>query len=266
MLAEKLLLVLPGVQDAAGADLTLSQWGSIIEQFAAQGGQELLLGGAEPLGYPGFWVLARRGHKAGLPRVTAYLSGSLLEPWVMRSLVESGIHVLVALDGLEPGEHEALKDPGSHARAMAAIEAFIRQGLAPRAGVLATATEKNRAHLPVLAAWAAGKGLARFLWTCVPDGGWPSPALAALRLSPEAKTELAGHMRAVARGLSHGTYIAPMDLLEDTALFPGCSPILRVTAAGDAYWGFAADGGYQGNLKRATLSDLLTRATQAAGD
>lgn len=266
MNAEKLLLVLPGSQDANGTELTLNQWGAVLEQFSAQGGRELLLGGAEPLAFPGFWVLAKRGVKLGLPRVTAYLSGSLLEPWVMRTLVESGVHLLVALDGLQAEEHEVLHGPGSHARAMAAIEAFRNQGLSSRLGILATATELTRARLPLLAAWAAGRGLSRFVWTCVPDGGWPSPQLKALRLSPEAKTELAGQMHAVARGVGSGTYVGPMDLLEDAALFPGCSPILRVTARGEAYWGFSGEGGHLGNLKRAVLSDLLTRGAQAAGD
>ncbi|HYF90804.1 MAG TPA: radical SAM protein [Symbiobacteriaceae bacterium] len=266
MNAEKLLLVLPDVQESTGGEMSLNQWGAVVEQFASQGGRELLLGGAEPLGYPGFWVLVRRGAKAGLSRVTAYLSGSLLEPWVMRSLIESGVHLLVALDGLEPEHHDALHGHGSHARALSAIELFLKQGLAGRLGILATATELNRTHLPVLAAWAAGRGLARFLWTSVPDGGWPSVQLRALRLSPEAKTDLAAHMQSVSRSVAPGAFVGPMDLLEDVALFPGCSPILRVTARGDAYWGFSGDGGQLGNMKRTLLADLLTRHAQAAGD
>lgn len=267
MNAEQLLLALPSHQDSNGGDLlTLNQWGSVLDQFIGQGGRELLLGGAEPLAYPGFWVMARRGIKGGLPRVTAYLSGSLLEPWVMRTLVESGIHLLVALDSLQAEPHEILKGSGSHARALAAVELFLKQGLASRLGILATVTELNRHHLSVLAAWAAGKGLSRFLWSCVPDGGWPSQQLKALRLSPEAKTELTATMCSVARSVAPATYVGPLDLLEDAAMFPGCSPILRVSARGDAAWGFAGDGGHLGNLKRTTLSDLLGRNAQAAGD
>ncbi|MDF2626657.1 MAG: radical additional 4Fe4S-binding domain protein [Symbiobacteriaceae bacterium] len=266
MNAETLLLVLPSVQDSAGGGLTLNQWGNMLDQFAGQGGRELLLGGAEPLAFPGFWVLVRRGIKAKLPRVTAYLSGALLEPWVMRTLVESGIHLLVALDGLQPEKHDAMHGPGSHARAMAAIETFLNQGLSARLGILATATELNRADLPVLAAWAAGRGLSRVVWTCVPDGGWPSEQLKALRLSPQAKMELAEQMHAVARGVAATTYVGPLDMLEDAALFPGCSPLLRVANHGEASWGFSGDGGYAGNLKWTGLADLLSRNAQAAGD
>jgi MoaA/NifB/PqqE/SkfB family radical SAM enzyme len=265
MNAERLFLVLPSlVHDGSMGDMNVNQWVNILEQFAAQGGREVLLGGAEPLAYPGFWVLARRALKLSIPRVTAYLSGSLLEPQVMRSFVESGVHMLVALDSLQAEHHEVLHARGSHTRALNAIEAFLKQGLAQRVGILATATRVTMTDTPMLTAWAAGRGLARVLWTTVPDGGWPSPQLKALRLSPEEKTQLAVSMDAAARSLS-GTYVGPLDLLEDPALSGGCSPLLRVVPSGDAYWGFSGDGGFIGNLRRGTLAEALHR-TQAAGD
>jgi MoaA/NifB/PqqE/SkfB family radical SAM enzyme len=267
MNVDQLLLVLPTQdREPSPADMTVQQWSGLVEQFAAQGGRELLLGGAEPLRYPGFWVLVRRGLKARLPRVTAYLSGSLLEPWVLRGLVESGIHVLIALDSLQPDPHETLHGPGSHGRAMGAIETFIKQGLIQRVGVLATATRLNHAELPMLAAWAAGKGLSRFLWTSVPDGGWPSPQLKALRLSPEAKTDLALAMHTMTRGVG-GMYVGPLDLLDDPALCSGYSPLLRVSAQGEACWGFSGEGGPLGNLQRRTLPEMVASGgAQAAGD
>lgn len=264
---EQLLLVLPDPsRDVGNHTLTVHQWAGLLEQFAQQGGREALLGGAEPLAYPGFWVLVRRGVKAGLPRVTAFLSGSLLEPWVLRGLVESGIHVLVALDSLQAEPHDQLHGVGSHARALAAVDTFMKQGLSQRVGILATATQATAAELPVLAAWAAGRGLSRFLWSSVPDGGWPSEQLRALRLSPEAKQELAVRMQAVARGVSAATYVGPVDTLEDPTLCNSFSPLLRVTASGDGYWGFSGGGGLLGNVRRTTLQDLLARGVQAAGD
>ncbi|HYG59172.1 MAG TPA: radical SAM protein, partial [Symbiobacteriaceae bacterium] len=248
MNAEQLLLVLPS-QAQTSTELTVNQWTTLIDQFRTGGGREVLLGGTEPLGYPGFWVLARKAIKVGVPRVTAYLSGSHLEPWVMRGMVESGVHVLIALDSLDPEQHELLHGPGSHARAMAAIEAFIRQGLVERVGVLATVTRLTREGLPMLATWAAGKGLSRFLWTSVPDGGWPSPQLKALRLSPEEKATLAGQMFAISRTVG-SMYVGPLDVLEDPTLLAGYSPLLRVNAQGDACWGFSGEGGTVGNLRR----------------
>lgn len=267
MNVEQLHLVLPDPsRHPSGTDLTVHHWSAVLEQFAQQGGREVLLGGAEPLAYPGFWVLVRRGVKVGLPRVTAFLSGSLLEPWVLRGLVESGVHVLIALDSLQAEPHDALHGAGSHARAMAAVESFLKHNLAQRVGILATATRTNRNDLPVLAAWAAGRGLARFLWTPVPDGGWPSPGLSALRLLPEEKSELVARMQTVGRGVSGTTYVGPMDTLDDPALCAGFSPLLRVTASGDAYWGFAGEGGFFGNLRRTPMHDLLKQGAQAAGD
>ena len=267
MNAEQLLLVLPGqTQSAGGPELTIHNWTALLEQFAAQDGREVLLGGAEPLAFPGFWVLARKALKLHIPRVTVYLSGSLLEPWVMRELVESGVHLLVALDSVQPDAHDVLHGTGSHARAMAATETFLKQGLQHRVGVLATATRLSKDDQPMLAAWAGGKGLQRFLWTSVPDGGWPSPSLRALRLSPEEKTALALQMEGVARGLGSSLYVGPLDILEDSALSGAGSRLVRVNARGEACWGFSGEGGQLGNVRYTLLKVLIDRMAQAAGD
>jgi len=262
---EQLLLVLPPHRgESAGADLTIRQWCTIMEQFADQGGSEVLLGGPEPLAFPGFWPLARQ--KGRFQRLTALLSGSLLEPWVLRELVESGIHVLVALDSLTHEAHDAFRRPGSHPRALGAIETLLGHGLSHRMGIVATATRLNHAALPGLALWAAERGLSRMVWTFVPEGGWPAPQLKALRLTaPEAAT-LASTMADAARGLAGRCYVGPLDPVEDPTLGMGPTRLLRVTAQGDAAWGFSTDGTRLGNLRRTTLKDLLDRASQAAGD
>lgn len=267
MNVEQLLLVLPNqAGGSTGFELAVHQWTALVEQFAAREGRELLLGGAEPLAYPGFWVLARRGLKARIPRVTAYLSGSLLEPWVLRELSESGLHLVVALESLEPGPHDAFHGPGSHARATAALEHFLKQGMGQRLGILATATRLTfDDHLPLLAAWAAGRGISRLLWTTVPDGSWPSAQLRSLRLSPEEKAQLAMRMQMAGRSVANSTYVGPLDALEDPAL-PGCSRLVRVGADGEARWGFGGEGGRLGNVRTVGFTDLLDRLAQAAGD
>jgi MoaA/NifB/PqqE/SkfB family radical SAM enzyme len=266
MSVEQLLVVLPGgSEQPTGNELSSLQWAALLEQFKTQGGREVFLGGLQPLAFPGFWMLARRCVKAGVQRVTAYLSGSLLEPWVLRELVESGIHVVVALDSLQAEAHEALHGPGTHKRAFDAVERLLKQGLAERIGILATATTETYQQLPVLAAWAAGRGVSRFLWNVVPTGGWPVAQLKALQLSPEAKAELANQMQTVARQLANNLYVGPLDPWQDYHL-GGFSQLLRVTVQGEATWGFDGEGGRLGNVKRALLSDLLIRANQAAGD
>lgn len=265
MCLEQLLLVLPSASDVPTShELNVHQWGAVVDQFAAQGGREVFLGGAEPLGFPGFWQLARRSLKAGIPRVTAYLSGSYLEPWVVRELVERGVFLLIALDSLDPEHHDPLHGKGSHARALSALETFLKQGLVHRAGILATVTRMNHEDLTMLSGWAAGRGVCRFLWTSVPDGGWPSPQLRALRLSPEEKSALAREMQTVSRTFSGSLYMGPVDPMEDPEI--AYSQLLRVDARGEAFWGFSGMGGRVGNLKTASLKDLLDRGIQAAGD
>ncbi len=267
MSLEQLLLVLPTQAEVStGEELTVHQYTAILEQFAGVGGREVLLGGAEPLAYPGFWLLVRRALKGRIPRVTAYLSGSLLEPWVVRPLVESGVHLLIALDSLDAPSHDALHGAGSHQRAMAALESFLQQGLDRRLGLLATATRLTWEGLPMLAAWAAGRGVSRLLWTTVPDSGWPSDQLRSLSLSLEEKSQLAEQMVAAGRRFGRATYIGPLNALDDPALETGYSRMLRVDVRGNACWGFSRQTGRLGNLKRTVLTDLLDQASQAAGD
>ncbi|MGE5674610.1 MAG: radical SAM protein [Mycobacterium leprae] len=264
---EQLVMQLPAQtgRTESAAELTVHHWGSLAEEFAAQGGRELLLAGAEPLDYPGFWPVVRRGRRAGTPRVTAYLSGSLLEPRVCRELVESGIHLLVALDSISPEAHELLHGAGSHGRAMAAIDRFVKDGVGHRIGILATASGLNQKDLPLLGAWAAGRGIARLLWNAVPDGGWPSAQLETLRLSPEAKTSLYEQMRAVARSVNTEFYIGPVDPTDEPTATPGYSRVIRVRPDGGAFRGFNGEGGYLGSVKRSRLHELPGNSSLAAG-
>lgn len=268
MSVARLLLVLPTHHSGStGADLTVHGWGAILEQFAAHGGHEVFMGGTEPLACPAFWALVRRSLKLRIPQVTAYLSGSLLEPWVVRELVQSRVHLLVSLDSLTPANHDSLHGFGAYDRAVAALESFLQQGLAERLSILAVANRLNHLELPELAAWAAERGLARMLWSTVPDGGWPSPELKALRLSPGEKTALAASMQAAAAAQAGRLRVGPLDCPDDPE-FCGAtySGLLRVTRTGEAAFGFSGEDGFLGNLRRATLQDLLDRRSQAAGD
>lgn len=264
MSVERMLLALPPGTEEGGC--TVNQWAGIIEQFSAQGGRELLLGGAEPLAFGGFWVLVRRASRLSLPRITAYLSGSFLEPWVVRQIAESRLHLLVSLDSLNRTHHDALHGPGSHERAMAAVSTLLAHGLGSRLGVLSTATRLTQTDIPALAVWAAARGLSHIAWTTVPDGGWPSPQIRALRLTGEEKACLTAVMEQAGRALGDSFRTAPLEVSEDP-LFSATGPrILRVKSTGDACWGFAGDGPSLGNLRRATLQSLVDRAAQAAGD
>lgn len=266
MSVEQLLLALPSEPGGlVSGHLSNHQWVGVLEQFAAQGGREVLLGGAEPLAFPGFWLLAKQAAKLRIPRVTAYLSGAYLEPQVQRQLVDSGVHLLVALDSLQAHVHESLHRPGSHSRAMAALDNFLRMGLHPRVGMLVTATRLNESEMPALVEWAAQRSLSRLVWTTVPDGGWPSAQLKSLRLSPEEKLSLAGRMLEAARSFP-SVQVSPLDPLDWADLPAPFTRLLRVASNGEACWGFSGDGARLGNLRRATMETLVQRADQAAGD
>lgn len=257
---EQLWLVLPTDADLVTAALTVHQWTSVLEQFKAQGGREVMLGGPEPLGFPGFWHIVRRAAALRIPRVSAYLKGNLLEPWVVRELVERNVHLLVPMDSLQAQTHEALHGAGSHSRATAAVNLFLDQGLAARVGILATATRLNQEELPSLLPWAAERRLARVLWATVPEGEWPSEQLRSLRLSPEEKAAVAGQIWA-ARREAPGCFVGPLDAAD--APDCGYARLLRIEARGDCYWGFSDQR--LGNLKRAQIKELLERNAQAAG-
>jgi MoaA/NifB/PqqE/SkfB family radical SAM enzyme len=263
MKASQLLLVLPRILDRqTGREMNNTQWTNLVEAFAALEGQELFLGGAEPLAFPGLPLLIRRAQKLKIPRVTVYLSGALLEAQVVRQLTASGVHLLIGLSAMTTAAHDQLHGKGAHARALAAVEIFRAVGLQERLGILATVTRQTLPDLPTLSTWAAEKGLARLLWTTVPDGGWPSPGLAALRLSREEREQLRNSMVAVEEGVA-ATLVAPLDQgTENPAVGP--SRLLRVSPWGDLSWGFDGLGQALGNLKWAGLTELLARGTEIA--
>jgi MoaA/NifB/PqqE/SkfB family radical SAM enzyme len=259
----QMLLVLPRILDRqTGREMNNTQWSNLVEAFATLGGAELFLGGAEPLAFPGLPLLIRRGQKLKIPRVTVCLSGALLEPQVVRQLTASGVHLLVGLSSTNPAEHDGLHGTGAHARAMAALEIFRSAGLQERLGLLTTVTRRTMTDLPALVNLAREQGLARLLWSTVPDGGWPSPGLAALRLSAEERAEL----RAIAASLeedSAGTQIAPLDGSQENPTL-GPSRFLRVSPWGELTWGLDGLGQPLGNLKWAGLAELIARGTEIA--
>lgn len=252
MQIEHLFLVLPSQDDQRSQEMAQGDWSRIIDQFGAQHGRELILGGSEPLLYPGFWVMARRGWKAKLPKVSAFFTGSLLEPWVMRELVQSSLQILIGMNGLGPESHDARYGPGAHARAMGGLERLLRSGLASRTGIVATASPDRYREIPQLAAWAVGRGLSRFLWSG-PD------------LGEEEKAWLVTEMRTLSRTVAGDAYIGPFDLDEDPLLPDRAQRSIRVEPNGEAYWGIMPGGGRLGNLRFFDMGALLSGLQRATG-
>jgi hypothetical protein len=249
---EHLMLVLPNQDQSWREEMELHEWCRIIDQFGAGGGRELILAGSEPLLFPGFWVLARRGRKAKLSRVSAYFTGSLLEPWVMRELCQSNLLILIGLNSLDSQVHDATEGDGAHARVSAGLERLLQAGLGSRIGIVALATEASFYDLPQLAAWAAGRGLGRFLWS--------GPRLAA-----DQKAWLANAMRNLSRSFPGETYIGPFDLDEDPLTAEHAKRSLRVHPDGETFWRLLPGGPRLGNLRYFEMGALLTGVRQATG-
>lgn len=263
--AEQMLLVLPADTGEGQAALSVHQWSSLVDQFSSLGGRHLILGGPEPLAFGGFWVLVRRAFRGRVPRVSAYLSGNLLEPWVVRQLAGSGVHVLLALDSLQPEPHDALRGGSSHSRALAALDTLLTNGMEGRVSLLSTATRLNAEELPALAAWSASRGITALSVITVPDGGWPSPQLRSLRISPEEKSALYRELELSARLIGGGFHAGPLDPSDDPS-WSAAPGLLRVAPTGETFWGPAGDAARLGNLSRLTIEALLERTAQAAGD
>jgi len=185
---------------------------------------------------------------------------------VQRHAVESGLHVLIALDSVDPGVHNALHGSGSHGRALDALDCLLDLGVANRTGILTTATRMNQSDMPALAEWAAKRSLTRMLWTTVPDSGWPSPQLRSLRLSLEEKEALGAAMAEASLLHRPALDVSPLDIPEDNPFGLAYSRMMRVDQHGEAYWGFSNESVRLGNLRRASMKDLLERSAQAAGD
>lgn len=262
---EQVMLVLPADTGEGQAALSVHRWSALVDQFAALGGRHLILGGAEPLAYGGFWALARRAFRGRVSRVSAYLSGNLLEPWVVRQLAGSGVHVMLALDSLQPEPHDALRGGSTHSRAMAALDTLLTHGMAGRVSLLTMATRLNAEEIPTLAAWSASKGVTSLAVITVPDGGWPSPQLKALRISPEEKSALYRELEQCSRLIGGGFHAGPLDPSDDPdwAAAPG---LLRVAPSGESFLGLAGEAPRLGNLSRLSLEALVERTAQAAGD
>lgn len=267
MSIEQLLLVVPSqVTGSPASEMSVHQWSALLEQFAAQGGREVLLTGRETLGYSGFWVLVRKAIKLGIPRVTACMTGNLLEPWVVREVVSSRVNVLITLDSRTPELHDGLRRAGAHAVAMAGVKTLLAQGMGERLGLVSTATRLGRQELPALAEWAVEQGLSSLRWSLMPEGGWHSPQARAACLSAEEARELATAMEGAARSLHGRLYVGPLDQAYASGNLTGYAPTLRVDYNGEAHLGSTGEGLRLGNARFYSLEALLSRVTQAAGD
>jgi radical SAM protein with 4Fe4S-binding SPASM domain len=130
----------------------------------------LILSGGEPLIRPDLEDIARHASGRGATVVVGTNGTELTEPRI-EGLKRSGVSgVAVSVDSLRAGYHDNFR---RGADALAAVTAAVERLAAQRLDfvVQTTATKGNRAEIPALIEWAAGKGAVAFnCYFLVPTG------------------------------------------------------------------------------------------------
>lgn len=110
---------------AQGVDLPLARVAAVLREFEAMGGLRVLISGGEPLMHPQ-WEAVNQLLAATPLRRVLLTNGHLLDQATAGGLAVD--EVQVSIDGMAAG-HEALRGPGSFARALAGAEAVRAAGL-----------------------------------------------------------------------------------------------------------------------------------------
>lgn len=111
-------------------ELTTERWIRIVDEFADQGGEKVLLTGGEALVHPGCIQIMRRAHERG-QEVTLFSNGILI-PRHISSLKEIADTVQISIDGPTVETHDAIRGPGSFTKAMHAIHMLLDAGIRTR--------------------------------------------------------------------------------------------------------------------------------------
>jgi len=105
-------------------DLPLGTVLDVLDQFERMQGLRLLISGGEPLLHPDFWGLNEALPEFGF-RSILLTNGTLIDSDTAERLA---VHeVQVSLDGVGPS-HDALRGPGTFARALAAVRSLLSLG------------------------------------------------------------------------------------------------------------------------------------------
>ncbi|WP_436786034.1 radical SAM protein [Yinghuangia sp. YIM S10712] len=111
-------------------ELTTERWIQLVEDFAANGGQKLLLTGGEALLHEGCIPVMRRSHELGL-EVTLFSNGMAV-PKHLDDIVRYADIVQISVDGPTAEMHDAIRGPHSFRRATRAIRLLLDAGVQTR--------------------------------------------------------------------------------------------------------------------------------------
>jgi radical SAM protein with 4Fe4S-binding SPASM domain len=129
-------------------ELPVERWIQLVDEFADNGGEQILFTGGEALVYKGCIDIMRRAHEAGL-EVTLFSNGMLI-PRYIDDLVEVADVVQISVDGPNAETHDAIRGRHSFRRAMRAIRLLLDAGMDTRVSttIMLNNWEAIRAGLP----------------------------------------------------------------------------------------------------------------------
>jgi radical SAM protein with 4Fe4S-binding SPASM domain len=127
-------------------ELPTSRWLQLAEDFAANGGERVLLTGGEALLHSGCIEILR--HCKGLGLHTTLFTNGILVPKNIIAIRENVDQVQVSLDGPDEETNDSVRGRGMYRRILRALDTLLDNGVRTRVGM--TAMEQN------WAAWKSG--------------------------------------------------------------------------------------------------------------
>jgi GeoRSP system radical SAM/SPASM protein len=138
-------------------ELPLDRVLAVAEELARCRVAFVNFGGGEPLMYPHLFEVTRHARERGV-KVSMNTNGWLLDDAAAQKIAEAGFNTVgVSLDGADPEVHDAFRNrPGSHVRALAALEALRKAGVPSTAS--AVIFRKNLGQYKRIVELAASRG------------------------------------------------------------------------------------------------------------
>ncbi|AHI66611.1 radical SAM/SPASM domain-containing protein [Burkholderia thailandensis] len=119
-------------------EISVDRWSRLIDEFADAGGERVLFTGGEALIYKGCDLLIRKAHERALD-VTLFSNGLLIDRYLdlIRACVDQ---VQISIDGPDAQTNDAIRGPGSFARAKQAVDTLIAAGVRVRISMVVMAS------------------------------------------------------------------------------------------------------------------------------
>ncbi|MCL5035685.1 MAG: PqqD family peptide modification chaperone [Chloroflexi bacterium] len=135
---------------------------SVILQAKEAGAKFLVIGGGEPLLYPGIWDMLEFG--SSILSTALVTNGVLLDDESCIRLAEiPGLSIQLSLEGVKAGTHEAMRGKGSFNPAWRGLLNLLDRGMGDRVTLCFTMNKYNVAHFPEVLEAAKDLGIKSLL-------------------------------------------------------------------------------------------------------